>query len=78
MAPPVDHTKDIERHENEIHDLWSALNAKVDGIYDHMDKKFEALTQAISNRLPPWVTAIISILTFLLGGSLTVIGFLSR
>jgi len=78
MGPVVDHTKDIERHENEINDLWSALNAKVDGIYDHIDKKFEALTQAISNRLPPWVTAIISILTFLLGGSLTVIGFLSR
>lgn len=75
---PIDHSKDIERHDHEINDLWSALNAKVDGIYDHMDKKFESLAQMISNRLPPWVTAIISILTFLLGGSLTIIGFLSR
>ncbi|MCC6798324.1 MAG: hypothetical protein IT366_24640 [Candidatus Hydrogenedentes bacterium] len=75
---PVDHHSDIERHEHEINDLWNAINSKVDGIYEHMDRKFESLAQMISNRLPPWVTVIISLLTFLLGISVTVNVALSR
>lgn len=89
MSPVLDHSKDIERHERDINDLWEALNSKVDGIYDHMDKKFEtfttktstefrALSKEVAERLPPWVTVVISLLTFMLGGSLTYIGILTR
>jgi hypothetical protein len=40
-------------------------------------KQWEAIEQ-IKNRLPVWGTAIISLLTFLLGASLTYAGLVTR
>lgn len=75
---PIDYSKDIERHDAEINDLWSALNAKVDGIYEHMDRKFGELSMAITNRLPPWVTFVIALQSGMLASALTAIGFLLK
>jgi hypothetical protein len=69
---------DVVRHEEEIRHLWGALEKKTDSLRGHIDTKFSELEARLLMRLPPWVTLIISVLTFLLGCSVTIIGMLSR
>ena len=55
------------RHEAEI----SALRERADKSDECNEQQWTAINQ-IRNRLPPWGTAIISLLTFLCGVLLTV------
>ena len=52
----------------------SGFNARLIKIEDDTEKQWKVLDQ-LRNRLPGWATLVISLLTFMLGASVTYAGF---
>ena len=57
--------------------LHSGIKADVEQLQNENEKQWVAIDQ-LRNRLPVWATVVISLLTFLLGASLTYAGMVTR